>query len=118
VWLVGGDRASGFVGEGGVLTGAARPDVVIVQELVVAETEQVVCLERRALSMVWTRGRRELCISGRLPLEQGAAFEQAIWSIAKTQRALDKQAGSILDWQQSDAELARLALGKARTALR
>ena len=27
---------------------------------------------RRALSMSWTRGRRELCLSGRLPLEQGA----------------------------------------------
>jgi hypothetical protein len=45
--------------------------------------------------MTWTRGRRELAFSGRLPLEQGAAFEQAIWSIAKTQRALDKQAGTI-----------------------
>jgi hypothetical protein len=59
---------------------------------------------RRALSMSWTRGRRELCFSGRLPLEQGAAFEQAIWQIAKTQRALDKQTGSILDWQQSAAD--------------
>jgi hypothetical protein len=39
---------------------------------------------RRALSMSWTRGRRELCFSGRLPLEQGVAFEQAIWQIAKT----------------------------------
>ena len=54
--------------------------------------------------MTWTRGRRELCaFSGRLPLEQGAAFEQAIWSIAKPQRALDKQAGTILEWQQSAA---------------
>jgi hypothetical protein len=60
--------------------------------------------ERRALSMSWTRGRRELVFSGRLPLEQGAAFEQAIWSVAKPQRALDKQAGSILDWQQSAAD--------------
>jgi hypothetical protein len=60
--------------------------------------------ERRALSMTWTRGRRELAFSGRLPLEQGVAFEQAIWSIAKSQRALDKQAGSILDWQQSAAD--------------
>jgi hypothetical protein len=59
---------------------------------------------RRALSMVWTRGRRELCISGRLPLEQGAAFEQAIWQTATQQRALDKQAGVILDWQQSAAD--------------
>jgi hypothetical protein len=59
---------------------------------------------RRALSMTWTRGRRELSISGRLPLEQGAAFEQAIWSIAKCQRAVDKQAGTVLDWQQSAAD--------------
>ena len=54
--------------------------------------------------MTWTRGRRELCISGRLPLEQGAAFEQAIWSTAKAQRAIDKQAGTGLDWQQSAAD--------------
>jgi hypothetical protein len=54
--------------------------------------------------MTWTRGRRELALSGRLPLEQGAAFEQAIWSIAKPQRALDKQAGIVLDWQQSAAD--------------
>ena len=60
--------------------------------------------ERRALSMSWTRGRRELAFSGRLPLEQGAVFEQAIWSIAKTQRAADKQAGTILEWQQSAAD--------------
>ena len=59
---------------------------------------------RRALSMTWTRGRRELCLSGRLPLEQGAIFEQAIWDIAKAQRAADKQAGSVLDWQQSAAD--------------
>jgi hypothetical protein len=59
---------------------------------------------RRALSMTWTRGRRELAISGRLPLEQGLAFEQAIWTIAKAQRAVDKQAGIVLDWQQSAAD--------------
>jgi hypothetical protein len=59
---------------------------------------------RRALSMTWTRGRRELALSGRLPLEQGAAFEQAIWSIAKAQRAADKRAGTTLDWQQSAAD--------------
>ena len=60
--------------------------------------------ERRALSMSWTHGRRELSFSGRLPLEQGAAFEQAIWSIAKHQRAIDKQDGTLLDWQQSAAD--------------
>ena len=59
---------------------------------------------RRALSMTWTRGRRELAISGRLPLEQGLAFEQAIWAIAKEERAADKQDGIVLDWQQSAAD--------------
>ena len=57
--------------------------------------------ERRALSMSWTPGRRELCFSGRLPLEQGAAFEEAIWNIAKPQRTIDKQTGTLLEWQQS-----------------
>jgi HNH endonuclease len=60
--------------------------------------------ERRALSMTWTPGRRELLLSGRLPLEQGTAFEQAIWNIAKPQRATDKQTGTILDWSQSAAD--------------
>ena len=67
------------------------------------EDDQVL-YARRALGMSWTRGRRELCFSGRLPLEQGAAFEQAIWSVAKAQRVIDKQAGTILDWQQSAAD--------------
>jgi hypothetical protein len=71
--------------------------------------------QRHALSMTWTAGRRELCFHGRLPLEQGAAFEQAIWSIAKPQRALDKQAGTILDWQQSAAD-ALLTLAARRGA--
>ena len=60
--------------------------------------------ERRSLSMSWTPGRRELILKGRLPLEQGAAFEQAIWSIAKQQRALDKKNGVMLEWQQSAAD--------------
>ena len=59
---------------------------------------------RRCLSMTWTRGRRELAINGRLPLEQGAAFEQTIWNIATTQRAADKQAKTVLEWQQSAAD--------------
>jgi hypothetical protein len=59
---------------------------------------------RRALSMTWTRGRRELAFSGRLPLEQGLVFEQAIWDIAKTQRAADKRDGTLLGWQQSAAD--------------
>ena len=55
--------------------------------------------------------------SGRLPLEQGAIFEQAIWDIAKPQRAADKQAGSVLDWQQSAADaLVTLAQQRRRQA--
>ncbi len=49
-------------------------------------------------------GGANSCFNGRLPLEQGAAFEQAIWNIAKPQRAADKHAGTILEWQQSAAD--------------
>ncbi len=49
---------------------------------------------RRGLRMTWTGGARELKFSGSLPLEQGVAFEQAIWDIAKPSRALDKKSGS------------------------
>jgi hypothetical protein len=55
--------------------------------------------------MTWTGGRRELKLSGSLPLEQGAAFEQAIWNIAKPQRARDKKTGTpVLEWQQYTAD--------------
>ena len=40
MWLIGGDGASGFVFEDGVLAGAAGSDVVVVDELVVAGAEQ------------------------------------------------------------------------------
>jgi hypothetical protein len=60
--------------------------------------------ERRALRMTWTPGRRELVFSGRLPLEQGAIVEQAIWDIAKSQRAVDKQTGMTLEWSQYSAD--------------
>ena len=69
----------------------------------VVENDQTL-YARRSLTMTWTRGRRELAISGRLPLEQGLVFEQAIWDIAKAERAADKQAGVVLDWQQSAAD--------------
>jgi hypothetical protein len=60
---------------------------------------------RRALSMKWIEGGRELAFSGRLPLEQGLVFEQAIRSLAKTQRAADKHtAEPPLTWQQSTAD--------------
>ena len=42
----------------------------------VADDEEL--YQRRALRMTWTNGGRELAFSGQLPLEQGAAFEQAI----------------------------------------
>jgi hypothetical protein len=47
VWLVGGDRASGFVFEGRLLAGAACADVVIVQQFVVAGAEQDEVVELR-----------------------------------------------------------------------
>ena len=59
---------------------------------------------RRALRMAWRGGGRELVFSGSLPLEQGAVFEQAIRGIAKAQRAVDKKAGTMLEWQQSTAD--------------
>jgi hypothetical protein len=68
---------------------------------------------RRSLRMEWTRGGRELVFSGRLPLEQGAAFKQAIWDIAKTQRAIDKKTGTVLEWQQSAAD-ALVSLARQR----
>ena len=72
----------------------------------------------RALSMTWTRGRRQLLVRAQLPLEQGLVFEQAIWDIAKDQRRADKQAGVVLEWQQSTADalvtLARHGGGKQR----
>src|SRR5664279_2782251 len=60
--------------------------------------------ERRALSVSWTGGRRELVFSGRLPLELGVVFEEAIGSVAKRQRAIDKKHGTVLEWQQSAAD--------------
>ena len=49
-------------------------------------------------------GERELVFSGRLPLEQGAAFEQAIWNIAKPQRASTSKTAAVLEWQQYTAD--------------
>ena len=61
--------------------------------------------KRRALSLKWIEGGRELVINGRLPLEQGAAFEHAIRSTAEAQRAADKKTGApLLAWQQSTAD--------------
>ena len=40
MWLVGGDRAPGFVSEGGLLAVAAGADVVVVEQFVVAGAEQ------------------------------------------------------------------------------
>jgi hypothetical protein len=89
-----------------IALGRAPSEIALAARTIVPPTldDDEALYERRALSMSWTRGRRELCLSGRLPLEQGAAFEQAIWQIAKAQRARDKQAGTLLDWQQSTAD--------------
>jgi hypothetical protein len=68
--------------------------------------------KRRSLSMTWTAGGRELAFAGRLPLEQGLAFEQSIRAIAKEQRAADKKAGVVLEWQHYTADaLVTLARG-------
>ena len=72
--------------------------------------------QRRRLSMTWKDGRRELVFSGCLPLEQGTAFEQAIWSIAKGQRAAAKKTGEILDWQQSAADALVTLTGRSGSA--
>jgi hypothetical protein len=76
-----------------IALGRAPSEIALAARTIVPPTldDDEALYERRALSMSWTRGRRELCLSGRLPLEQGAAFEQAIWQIAKAQRA--RQAG-------------------------
>jgi hypothetical protein len=67
--------------------------------------DDVELYRRRALRMTWVSGDRELKFSGSLPLEQGVAFEQAIWSIAKPLRATDKQSGSpVLEWSQYCAD--------------
>jgi 5-methylcytosine-specific restriction endonuclease McrA len=88
----------------------------------VADDQQLYA--RRALRMQWTRGKRELVLSGRLPLEQGAVFEQTIWDLAKAQRAADKRDGVVQEWQQSTADaLVTLAqtsgggVGRTRTTL-
>ena len=70
---------------------------------VVADDQELYA--RRGLRVTWTGGRRELKFSGSLPLEQGAAFEQAIWNIAKPKRAADKKAGTpVFEWQQYAAD--------------
>jgi hypothetical protein len=89
-----------------VAVGKPPSEIALVARTIVPPTadDDAAIYQRRALSMTWTRGRREPCISGRLPLEDGLVFEQAIWSLATTQRAVDKEAGSVLDWQQSTAD--------------
>jgi HNH endonuclease len=89
-----------------VAVGKPPSAIALVARTIVPPTvaDDAAIYQRRALAMSWTRGRRELCISGRLPLEQGLVFEQAIWSLAKAQRANDKRAGIVLDWQQSTAD--------------
>jgi hypothetical protein len=99
--------------EVGVVARAAVPPKVVDDEALYA---------RRSLRMRWTRGRRELEIAGRLPLEHGVIVEQTICDIAKGLRADDKQHGAVLEWQQYAAD-ALVALtqsdgGKARSSRR
>ena len=60
--------------------------------------------QRRSLRMQWTPDRSELILSGSLPHDLGVVFEHAIRGVAKCQRAIDKQHGVVLDWQQSTAD--------------
>ena len=89
-----------------VAVGKAPKEITLVARTIVPPKveDDKALYERRALSMTWTRGKRELVLHGRLPLEQGVAFEQAIWSVAKEQRAADKHVGVVLEWQQSAAD--------------
>ena len=73
---------------------------------------------RRSLSMTWTPGGASSCSAGGLPLEQGAAFEQAIWNIATEQRAAAKKTGEILGWQQSAADALVMLAGSGGDARR
>ena len=90
-----------------VAVGKAPSAIAVVARRLVPPVvaDDQVLYERRGLSMTWTQGRRELVFSGRLPLEQGVVFEDAIASVAKSQRAIDKKLhGSVLEWQQSAAD--------------
>jgi hypothetical protein len=89
-----------------VAVGRPPGEISVVARTIVPPTvaDDTAIYQRRALAMSWTRGRRELRITGRLPLEQGLIVEQAIWSLAKAQRADDTRAGIELDWQQSTAD--------------
>jgi hypothetical protein len=89
-----------------VAVGKAPSEISVVARTVVPPpvADDAALYKRRALSMTWTRGRRELMISGRLPLEQGLAVEQAIWTIAKAERAADKREGAVLEWSQYTAD--------------
>jgi hypothetical protein len=89
----------------------ARAARMLVPPTLVDDTE---LYRRRALRMTWSGDKRELKFSGSLPLEQGVAFEQAIWDIAKPQRAADKKTGSpMLEWRQYTAD----ALVRSATAI-
>ena len=89
-----------------VAVGKAPSEIALVARTMVPPVvaDDQALYARRALRMAWKGGGRELVFSGSLPLEQGAIFEQAIRSIAKAQRAVDKKAGTMLEWQQSTAD--------------
>ena len=89
-----------------VAVGKAPSEISLAARAIVPPTvaDDQELYKRRALRMTWRDGGRELVFSGQLPLEHGAAFEQAIRDLAKTQRAPDKHAGTVLEWQQSTAD--------------
>jgi 5-methylcytosine-specific restriction endonuclease McrA len=89
-----------------IAIGRAPSEIALVARTLVPPTvvDDQELYRRRSLSMTWAPGKRELVLSGRLPLEQGVAFENAIWSIATEQRAAAKKTDEILDWRQSTAD--------------
>jgi hypothetical protein len=89
-----------------VAVGKAPSEIAVVARTIVPPkgADDAELYKRRSLTMTWTRGGRELVFGGRLPLEAGVVFEQAIRDIAKQARAADKQAGSVLEWPQYSAD--------------
>ena len=88
MWLVGGDRASGCVPEGGLLGVAMRVDVVVVEQLVVAGAEQDEIVDLgRAATLDWDD------VVG-LQLTRGAAAGVLAVRRALVQRALLRVGGA------------------------
>ena len=69
----------------------------------------------RALSMTWTRGRRQLLVRASYH-SNSAVFEQAIWHIAKDQRASDRSSAACSTGDNQPRTLGTLARPTAATA--